>query len=251
MIHEKVEKHWDKNAPNWIKASESGFDIWRDHLNTKAFLNMLPDVSGLFGLDIGCGEGDNSRLIAKRCKTLTAIDISEEFIAYNQKKNRRRNIIFKKINAANLAFGNESFDFVVAIMSFMDMAEIDKVLMEVYRVLKPKGFLQFSITHPCFNEYIGEWSEDRRAFLVKKYFTETDGDIHEWQHLLAPSDMELFQTPRFVKPLSKWLNLLIKSGFSIEEICEPSADKHAISKHPVLASTLIAAHSLIIRTSKG
>jgi trans-aconitate methyltransferase len=41
-----------------------GHDIYRDHLNTPAFFAMLPDVEGLAGLDIGCGEGHNTRLLA-------------------------------------------------------------------------------------------------------------------------------------------------------------------------------------------
>ena len=42
MKHRKVAKYWNKNAKYWIKTSELGFDVWRDHLNTTAFLNMLP-----------------------------------------------------------------------------------------------------------------------------------------------------------------------------------------------------------------
>jgi SAM-dependent methyltransferase len=164
------------------------------------------------------------------------------------------NIIFERANSAELPFDDESFDFAIATMSFMDMAEMEKVFREIFRALKLAGFLQFSITHPCFNEYIGRWVEDnqgkRNAFLVERYFTETFGETQEWQHLYGSADIEPFQTPRFIRPLSSWLNLLIKSGFLIEEVCEPYADEDTISKHPVLSSTLIAAHSIIIRVRK-
>lgn len=33
----------------------------------------------------------------------------------------------------------------------MDIPEIDQVLREIHRVLKPDAFLQFSIAHPCFD----------------------------------------------------------------------------------------------------
>ena len=39
---------------------------YRDYLNTPAFFDMLTDVNGLFGLDIGCSEGRNTRLLAER-----------------------------------------------------------------------------------------------------------------------------------------------------------------------------------------
>jgi ubiquinone/menaquinone biosynthesis C-methylase UbiE len=254
MNHKKVSKYWDENAPHWIKASTMGCDIWRDHVNSPAFLTMLPDVTELFGLDVGCGEGHHSRLIAKRCKSLTAIDISAQFIAYNMQHNQQANLDFRRANSAKLPFKRASFDFVVATMSFMDMAEIDKVLREIYRVLKPGGFLQFSITHPCFNEYIGHWVTDEQSeclgFLVTRYFMEPEGDIHEWQHPQAPREMPAFQTPRFIRPLAKWLMLLIEQGFVLEAVNEPYADDLAISRYPMLASTRIAAHSLIIRIRK-
>jgi ubiquinone/menaquinone biosynthesis C-methylase UbiE len=32
----------------------------------------------------------------------------------------------------------------------MDIPETERVLAEIFRVLRPGGFLQFSISHPCF-----------------------------------------------------------------------------------------------------
>ena len=48
---------WNENADAWAELARAGYDVYRDHLNTPAFLAMLPNVSGLRGLDIGCGEG--------------------------------------------------------------------------------------------------------------------------------------------------------------------------------------------------
>jgi 2-polyprenyl-3-methyl-5-hydroxy-6-metoxy-1,4-benzoquinol methylase len=45
---------------------------------------MLPDVDGLLGLDIGCGEGHNTRLLAGRDAKVIAVDISEVFIQHAQ-----------------------------------------------------------------------------------------------------------------------------------------------------------------------
>ena len=47
-----------------------------------------------------------------------------------------------------LPFSDGSFDFVVGSMSLMDMPEPDRVMLEVARVLRPGGFVQFSLTHP-------------------------------------------------------------------------------------------------------
>lgn len=254
MDHKKVSKLWDENASSWIEASEKGYDIWRDHFNTPAFLKVMPDVSGLSGLDIGFGDGYNTRLIAKKCKHLTAIDVSEAFFLHNKKNNTQQNISFEKMNAACMSFPNDHFDFVVSTMSMMDIADLDKVFTEIYRVLSPTGFLQFSIIHPCFNEHKGEWIKDKdgkfTGFLMKDYFEEAEGEIHEWQHAASPDDLGKFRVPRFSKPLTKWLSSLANAGFIIDGKYEPYADEEAIRLYPELSSTKIVAHSLIIRAKK-
>ena len=45
---------------------------YRDYLNTPAFFKMLPDVAGLIGLDVGYGEGHNTRLLAELGTQMTA-----------------------------------------------------------------------------------------------------------------------------------------------------------------------------------
>src|SRR5215475_13729042 len=82
MDHEEVGRYWNSNADAWTELSRAGFDVYRDYLNTPAFLTMLPDVEGLAGMDIGCGEGHNTRLLAERGARLSAIDIAEVFIAH-------------------------------------------------------------------------------------------------------------------------------------------------------------------------
>ena len=46
------------------RLARAGYDVYRDHLNTPAFFQMLPDVTNLRGLELGCGEGYNTRLLA-------------------------------------------------------------------------------------------------------------------------------------------------------------------------------------------
>lgn len=254
MDHDIVKKYWEDNAMQWQEASDKGYDIWRDHLNTPAFLEMLPDISALSGIDIGYGDGYNSRLVAKRCAMLTAIDISDTFLSLSQKADNPHNISYRTMNATELRFPNEYFDFAVATMSFMDLSEIDKVFSEIYRVLAPSGFLQFSILHPCFNSQKGKWMTnekgERVGFLNKNYFRETCGEVQTWQHFHIPDPKKKFQVPRFSRPLNKWLNMLIDAGFYIEQVEEPYANDATIQKFPELHSTQIVAHSLIIRARK-
>ena len=151
MDHKEVGRFWDENAEAWTKLSRAGYDVYRDFLNTPAFIEMLPDVRGLRGLDIGCGEGSNTRLLAGRGARVVAVDVSEKFIAFAREEEARRpmGIEYQVASAVELPFPEASFDFAVAFMSMMDIPEYEKALAEAFRVLRPGGFLQFSITHPC------------------------------------------------------------------------------------------------------
>lgn len=254
MDHKKVAEVWDQNAKAWMEASESGLDVWRDHFNTPAFLEMLPDVSQMEGIDIGFGDANNSRLIAKRCKTLVGVDLSQNFLTLVQKQKNPPNLSFRLENAADLSLPDSSFDFAVATMSLMDTAELPQVLSEVCRVLRPDGFFQFSMMHPCFNEHKGQWVLDknkkRSAFIMQDYFQETTGEIHKWKHFHSSADAPEFKVPRFWRTLSHWLNLISDSGFILDAVAEPYAGEAAIQKYPELASTHIVAHSLMIRVKK-
>ena len=108
---------------------------------------MLPDVNGLSGLDVGCGEGYNTRLLARRGASMTGIDISRNFDNYAREAEQERalGIRYERASAVDLPFDNATFDFVVAFMSLMDIPETERVLAEVFRVLRPRGFFQFSI----------------------------------------------------------------------------------------------------------
>jgi hypothetical protein len=67
---------WEANADTWTRHARAGYDVYRDALNTPAFLAILPPVRGLLGLDIGCGEGSNTRQLAKLGASMDAIDIA-------------------------------------------------------------------------------------------------------------------------------------------------------------------------------
>jgi ubiquinone/menaquinone biosynthesis C-methylase UbiE len=151
MDHEEVGHFWNANADTWTKLARAGYDVYRDYLNTPAFFDLLPDVEGLSGLDIGCGEGHNTRLLANRGAYMRAIDIAEVFIEHAQRAEEQEplDIDYRVASAVELPFADATFDFATGFMSFMDIPETDRVLAEAYRVLKPGGFLQFSISHPA------------------------------------------------------------------------------------------------------
>src|SRR5262245_50978075 len=113
MTHLEAGRFWNANADVWTKLARAGYDVYRDHLNTPAFLAMLPDVTGLAGLDIGCGEGHNTRLLARRGARITAIDIAENFIAHARRTEDAEplGIDYQVASAVEMPFADEAFDF--------------------------------------------------------------------------------------------------------------------------------------------
>ncbi len=111
------------------------------------FHRLLPEVDGLSGIDIGCGEGHNTRLLAKRGAVVKAVDISEVFIqdAKQSEQEASLGIDYQVASAVELPFAASTFDFAVGFMSFMDIPETSRLLAEVQRVLRPGGFLQSNL----------------------------------------------------------------------------------------------------------
>jgi ubiquinone/menaquinone biosynthesis C-methylase UbiE len=260
MDHEEVGRFWNANADVWTRLARAGYDVYRDYLNTPAFFAMLPDVDGLSGLDIGCGEGHNTRLLARRRALVTAIDISEVFVAHAKQLEEQEplGIDYRVASAAELPFDDATFDFATAFMSLMDIPETDRALAEAHRVLKPGGFLQFSITHPCFDtphrRNLCDENGLTYAIEVGDYFRNLEGEITEWLFGAAPTEVKQglpkFKTPRFTRTVSQWLNLLIETGFQLERIEEPRPSDETVRACPDMQDAQVVAYFLHIRVRK-
>jgi ubiquinone/menaquinone biosynthesis C-methylase UbiE len=260
MDHTEVGRFWNDSADAWTKLARAGYDVYRDHLNTPAFFAMLPNVQNLSGLDIGCGEGHNTRLLAKRGARTTAIDIADVFIAHAKESEAHEplHIDYRVASAVELPFADSSFDFATGFMSFMDIPETDRVLAEVYRVLKPGGFLQFSISHPCFDtpyrRNLRDATHRTYAIEVGDYFQTREGEIDEWLFKAAPAHVKQglrkFRIPRFTRTLSQWVNLLIDTGFLLERIEEPRPTNETVASHPELQDAQIVSYFLHMRARK-
>ena len=260
MDHNEAGRYWNESAESWVKLARAGYDIYRDHLNTPAFFTMLPEIDGLNGLDIGCGEGYNTRLLAQRGARVTAVDISEVFIAHARESERETplNIDYRVASAVHLPFADHSFDFATAFMSLMDVPETNRALQEAWRVLKPRGFLQFSIAHPCFDtphrRNLRDANHRTYAIEVGNYFKGSAGEIDEWLFKAAPAEvkqgMRKFKIPRFRRTLSEWLNLLIEVGFQLERVEEPRPTDETVRSHPGLQDAQVVSYFLHMRARR-
>lgn len=257
MIDDDRRAMWNANAASWTELSRAGFDVYRDLVNTPAFFAMLPAVAGCSGLDLGCGEGHNTRLLADRCANVVALDIAETFIAAAATSGGS-GIRFVIADGATLPFAGESFGFVTAFMSLMDVGDPESTLREVQRVLEPGGFVQFSVLHPATTTPIRRWVDDasdqREALAIGNYFFE--GPITDrWTFGAAPAEIRERHLPFTItyarRTLTGWVNAVLAAGLSIEAIGEPYADEETARAHPEVADTRIAPFFLILRARKS
>ncbi|MGH4017752.1 MAG: class I SAM-dependent methyltransferase [Pseudonocardiaceae bacterium] len=256
MDDREVGWYWSRNAPTWTRLVRAGYDVYRDLVNTPAFLALLPDVSGARGIDLGCGDGHNTRLVADRGAAMTGLDIAAGFVAaaHDEEARNPRGISYVQASAAALPFPGGSFDFACAFMSLMDMPDPRRVLAEAARVLRPGGFLQFSIEHPFATTAYRRWIRDgdgaKQALAVAGYFDQGE-TIDTWLFGSVPVELREslppFQVPRFRRTLSQWLNAVADAGLAVEAADEPRADEATAAHDPRVADTGLVPYFLHLR----
>ena len=191
---------------------------------------------------------------------MTAVDISEVFIAHADDAEQADplGIDYSVASAVELPFDDDSVDFVTGFMSFMDIPETDRVLSEAYRVIRPGGFLQFSICHPCFDTAHRRNLRDENgttyAIEVGDYYRNTDGEVSRWIFRSAPPEATVglpkFNVPVFRRTISQWINLLIDTGFVLERLGEPTPDDETVRACPHVQDAQVVAYYLHIRARK-
>ena len=199
-------------------------------------------------------------MLARRGARMTAVDIADKFIGHARERERPEplGIDYQVASAVELPFPDESFDFATGFMSFMDIPETDRVVAEACRVLKPGGFLQFSVTHPCFDtphrQNLRDENGTTYAIEVGEYFRNLEGEVTEWLFGAAPPEAKAglpqFKTPRFTRTLSQWLNLLIDTGFVIECVGEPRPSDETVRECRHMQDAQVVAYYLHLRVRK-
>jgi SAM-dependent methyltransferase len=260
MDRAEVAGYWEANAETWTQHVRAGYDTYRDALNTPAFLAMLPPIAGLAGLDVGCGEGSNTRRLARLGARMHAIDIAPTFVRHARALEEvdALRIVFQVGDAMDLPYADGSFDFVTSFMALMDMPDQARVLREIHRVLGPGGFLQFSILHPCFvpayRKVLRESDGRVRSIEIGGYFDAIDGRVDTWWFERLPAEersaVAPFRTPRFHRTLSEWVAMICRVGMTIEQFGEPWASLELAEAEPVVADTRVAPLFLHVRARK-
>jgi SAM-dependent methyltransferase len=224
---------WDRNAATWTQEVRAGFDFYRELYTLPAFLDFVPSMTGQRIIDLGCGEGSNTRRFAKLGGMMTGVDLSAEMIRHARRKEEEEPLgIAYEVGSFNelSPFADGQFDCAVSTMALMDGPDLPAAMRATSRVLKPSGTLCFSVLHPCFITPAIRWLTDEEGshlgLRVGRYF-ERSPFVEYWRFsrrpnatMLQPNE-EPFEVPRFPRTLSDYINAVSEAGFRIVKIEEP------------------------------
>ena len=241
---QRVATAWDGNARIWTEDVRAGYDVYREVYTWPAFRAFLPaDIQGLEVLDLGCGEGENTRRLARDGARMSGIDLSGEMIAFARQAETADPLgIAYEIGsyAELLPYGDASFDACVSTMALMDGPRLADAMRAAHRVLRPGGWLAFSVLHPCFFMQVPRWSTrdygHETHLEIADYFIESLHD-DRWHFSKAkhdPGSDKLFRTPRFNHRLENYLNALADAGLVLERAEEPRPTEQAAEQNPWL-----------------
>ncbi|CAN5317039.1 hypothetical protein BH11PSE11_BH11PSE11_38000 [soil metagenome] len=153
-------------------------EIWYEHWHRYALVRQL--AAGCAVLDVACGEGYGSSLVAEAGQTVVGVDISEQAVGHARSRyGHQKNLQFIVASCDRMPFEDASFDLVVSFETIEHIHTQNEFVAEITRVLRPDGLLimsspnkrLYSDAHDYHNEFhVRELYRDELEELLKPAF---------------------------------------------------------------------------------
>lgn len=185
-------------------------------------IKLIDNIENECVLDAGCAGGWYSEKLLQKGAKVTSIDINEKMLElakkriFDKKLNDNSKILFQDLNQ-KLSFKKDSFDMILSSLTIHYIKNLENVLKEFQRILKPNSPLLFSTHHPFMN------------------FKRINNNDYFNQHIKAETWKKGDQNPISVKikfyhrSFEKIINTTCKY-FNIEKIIEPKPIKEFKNK---------------------
>ena len=146
---------------------------------------LLGDVRGKTVLEYGCGDGENTVVLANRGARVIAFDISPELLAVAKERlevNRCKGVELLLGSAHNLPLPDESIDVVFG-MAILHHLDLDIASREIRRVLRKGG-------RGIFEEPL----RNSRLYARARQFLPMRADVSPFERPLTDREIENFAT---------------------------------------------------------
>jgi len=127
-------------------------------------------------LDIACGDGYGSKLLASKAGRVVGVDISEEQVKSASEAYKGDGLEFAVGDATDTGYGDASFDLITSMETIEHVDDVDGYLNEMYRLLRPGGRFVISTPQnssgeiPLIPSHLREYSLEAFKSLLSKDF---------------------------------------------------------------------------------
>ena len=223
-------------------------DCYNNLLEQPAIAELLRNLNGKTGLDLGCGYGHNCIDFVRRgAKRIVGLDISGKMLAVARRESCDDKVEYINRSMTEIAQLNEKFDFVYSSLAFHYIEDFTKLIHDIYAVLHAGGWLLYSQEHPIVTATRngeGHFNRDAYGNPVSYTFSNyNQGGKREFHWFIDG-------VVNYHRPMGELLTTIAKAGFMIEEVVEPVPKAWAVEKLPSLTKEFLNPNFLIIKAKK-
>jgi ubiquinone/menaquinone biosynthesis C-methylase UbiE len=213
-------RDWDNYADEYQSThgaflGDAGF-VWGPEGIGEEQLGLLGDVSGKRVLEVGSGANQCSRWLMTRGAWAVGLDLSLRQLQHARRIDEETGLTVPSVNATatDLPFADDSFDVVFSSFGALQfVADIERAVAEVARVLTPGGRFAFSITHPTRWMFPDDPTE---AGLVA---SQSYWDRTPYVEVDDATDRVAYVEHH--RTLGDWVRILAGAGFRLVDLAEP------------------------------
>lgn len=140
---ERIVSYWEKRSGDFLEHKRAELHSPMAERWLYEIKKQLPQDKNLRILDVGCGAGFFSVLLAKEGYQVTGVDLTPDMVenARTLAEEEKTDCEFFVMDAENLRFADESFDVVISRNLTWTLPDVKSAYREWVRVLKKGGIL--------------------------------------------------------------------------------------------------------------